>query len=365
MRIILAIVLVAHALIHFAGTAKAFGWGTFPALTPISKPMGLGWLVGGIALLASVAVMGTRWFWVSGLVALVVSQGLILGAWRDAKFGTLANVLLLLAVGYGFAHLGPWSLPAEFRRASREVLAQAAPTSIVTEAELVSLPAPVQRYLRFTESIGQPRIRNFRAFFTGRLRGGRDEPWMNATIEQVSSWGATPARLFLIDAVMKGLPVDVLHRFTDADATFRVRLLSLVTMVNARGPELTRAETVTIFNDLCFLAPTSLLDPSVRFEPIDDRSVRAFFTRGQQTVSAELRFDDRGALIDFVSDDRLRASSDGTRFTPMRWSTPFVDYQRFGTRTLAANGEARWAEPAGAFTYAEFRLERIDFNVAE
>ena len=35
----------------------------------------------------------------------------------------------------------------------------------------------------------------------------------------------------------------------------RVRLLSLIPMVDASGPDLRRKETVTVFNDLCLLAP--------------------------------------------------------------------------------------------------------------
>jgi hypothetical protein len=65
----------------------------------------------------------------------------------------------------------------------------------------------------------------------------------------------TPRRFFLMNARMKGLPVDVLHAFDVNGATMRVRLLSVRTMVDAKGVELTHAETVTLFNDLCVCAP--------------------------------------------------------------------------------------------------------------
>jgi len=76
--------------------------------------------------------------------------------------------------------------------------------------------------------------------------------------EQYNFYLGIPSRLFFMDATMKGLPVDVFHRFVGSAATFRVRLLSLITMVSAKGPVMDRGETVTLFNDMCVLAPSLL-----------------------------------------------------------------------------------------------------------
>ena len=92
----------------------------------------------------------------------------------------------------------------------------------------------------------------------------------------------TPQRFFMMDARMKGLPVDVLHVFDHDGATMRVRLLSVRSMVDAKGPALTHAETVTLFNDLCCLAPGALLSPDITWESIDRLHRRSMFRpRGQ------------------------------------------------------------------------------------
>jgi len=75
-----------------------------------------------------------------------------------------------------------------------------------------------------------------------------------------------------------------------------------------------QGETVTVFNDLCLLAPAGLLDAPIVWQTIDSRHVRSAFTRGAHTVTAVLVFNDAYELIDFISDDRLRASPDGRRF---------------------------------------------------
>jgi hypothetical protein len=123
-----------------------------------------------------------------------------------------------------------------------------------------------------------------------------------------------------------------------------------------------RSEAVTLFNDMCLLAPGTLVDPRVTWQTIDSRSVRARFTNGQQTIAAVLEFDDTGRLTNFVSDDRSRSSPDGKTFTSLRFSTPVRDYRAFGAVRLASHGDARWHLPGGEFTYGEFDLEEIAFN---
>lgn len=125
-----------------------------------------------------------------------------------------------------------------------------------------------------------------------------------------------------------------------------------------------RSETVTLFNDLAILAPPALLDPALRWAPVHPLAVRATLTRGAETVSAVLEFNEAGELVDFVSDDRMQASPDGTRFTARRWSTPLRAYRAFGARRLASHGEARWHAPEAAFVYIELDLIDVAYNQA-
>lgn len=361
MRVALTVLLVVHGLLHLMGFAKAFGLAALPQLTvPIPRPVGLLWLAAAL-LMVTTAAAPPRLAWAFGLAALVASQPAIVSSWSDARYGTLANVAVLLAVVYGFAAHGPLGLRAVYARDVAALGASRAQRE-VTEADLTGLPEPVRRYLRVTGSVGQPRAERVRARWRGRIRGGASDPWMPLEAEQHNTFGASPARLFLMDATMKGLPVDIYHRFVGAAATFRVRLLSLVPMVDARGPEMNRAETVTLFNDLCVLAPPALLDAPIRWEPVDARTARGVFTRGSVAVSAELRFNEAGELVDFVSDDRLRASPDGKTFTRRRWSTPLRDYRAYGARRLASRGEARWHDGAGSYSYVELELREVTFN---
>lgn len=364
MRWVFVVLIGVHGLIHVLGFAKAFGVAELPQLTqPISKGMGVVWLGAAVALLTTAVLFvgAPRAWWAVGFGALLLSQIVIISSWGDAKLGTIANVVVLVGVVYGFASRGPLSFHAEYRREVRERLAHLVSPPLVTEADLTLLPEPVQRYLRLTGAVGQPQVHHFRATWSGRIRATANDPWMAFTAEQYN-FIEEPARFFLMDATRSGLPVDVFHEFSGDHATMRVRLLSLVPLVDAGGPEVDRAETVTLFNDLCLLAPAALIDPGIRWEVLDARSVRAHYTVGSNTISAVLWFNDIGELVNFVSDDRLAASPNGTEFTQRPWSTPVKDYRSFGARRVSTRGEGRWHPPEGEFAYLEIELVDLQTN---
>lgn len=360
------VVLVLHGLIHLLGFAKAFGYAELTQLTrPISRGLGVLWLLAALLMLTTAGAAWFRpgWWWALGALALLASQGVIAASWSDAKFGTVANGLLLLGVLYGFASRGPWSLRAEFERCLQSQGLVVPTSPLLVEADLASLPEPVQRYVRRSGALGQPRIRSFRAIWTGRIRGSATDPWMAFTAEQVNTVDP-PQRFFKMDAVRSGLPVDVLHAFDERGATMRVRLLSALTLVDAKGPEMTRAETVTLFNDLCVLAPGALVSPLIAWEPVDGSTARARFTLRANTIRAEVRFNAAGELVDFVSDDRAAGSADGRTFTRLRWSTPLREYAQVGPARVATRGDAVWHPVGGAWAYGEFQLLSLAYNVA-
>ncbi len=356
--------LVLHGLIHFLGFAKAFGLADLSQLTqPISRTLGVLWLAAGAGLLATALLLlrGSSYWWAVGFAGVVLSQAVILSSWSDAKFGTVANVIVLVGVVYGFASDGPLGFRSAYLREVRERLEQPVSPQPVTEADLAALPEAVRRYLRLTGAVGQPRVDHFRATWKGRIRASANDPWMAFTAQQHNFPGEA-ARFFFMDATRAGLPVDVFHAFQGHSASMRVRLLSLVPLVNASGPEMDQTETVTLFNDLCLLAPGALIDPAIRWEELDARSVHAHYTVGSNTISAVLTFNGAGELVDFVSDDRFRASSDGRHFARQRWSTPVGDYRSFGPRRASTRGEGRWHSPEGEFVYIDLELLDLEIN---
>jgi len=367
MRFLLLVLILTHGAIHLMGFAKAFDFGDLRQLTqPISRPVGLLWLLCSLGLITSGIVLIIKpdiWLWVAA-PAVLLSQALIFSSWRDAKFGTLANVILLVPLAAAVLEARPESFRNQYRAAVREGLARSVDMPLVTEADLQPLPAPVQQYLRYTGALGKPRVQNFRALFAGRFRNGFKSRWAPFRAEQYDFFDQ-PTRFFWMRSSLFGLPAQGLHVFRDSIATMRIKVASLFRVVDAQGPQMNQGETVTLFNDLCLMAPACLIDTQrIHWSSAGPLDARARFTHGGVTISALLSFNQAGELTNFVSNDRFM-SDDGQRYTSYPWSTPVRDYREIDGRRLPSYGEAIWLTPEGQFSYGEFHLLEIEYNLRQ
>ena len=247
------------------------------------------------------------------------------------------------------------------RRAAAQQL-PAATAAALTPADIAALPAPVQRYLHRSGAIGKPPVRCFHVVWDAEMFKAPGQKGMPGPAEQFDVV-QPPRRLFFMSTRLFGLPVAVLHDYAGATASMRVRVASLVNMVDRQGADLARIETVTLLNDLCFLSPSALAGPQFVWQAVDDRHAQVTFNSGTHTVRATLVFDDRGDLVNFHSDDRGEAQSDGTP-QRLRWSTPMRDIREFQGRRVPTRGQAIWHRPEGEFVYGRFLLRSIRFDEA-
>jgi hypothetical protein len=362
MRFVLASLIALHALLHLLATAKAFGWAEVNQLrAPITGTAGALWLVAAVLLLIAAAGvgLGARWWWYPALPGVVLSQALIVSAWSDGKFGTLANVIIAIPLLVVALDSRASSFRSRFAHDRDVLLARATrPAPLVTDADLAPLPPLMQTYLRRVGAVGRPRVRNLRVIFTAQMRGSATAPWMQATATQYEFFDR-PARLFHMNATRAGVPFDVLHEYVDGAATFRVRIAGLYPMVDKQGPGITHDETVTLMNDVLVMAPAAVLELPFTFETTGDRTLRATFRNAGFTVSAALTFDAAGDLVGFISADRAHDREGGAA----SWSTPISGYRVVDGIRVGARGDANWIEPTGEWTYGRFEIASIAYNV--
>jgi len=238
---------------------------------------------------------------------------------RGVATGVLGALLvaLLVPAAYALAERRSSSLGSRFRSDVTQALATRRPAPLVTEADLAPLPPVVAGYLRYAKVLGKPRVTSLVAHFHGQIRTKPDGGWLDFRAEQ-HNFDAPRARYFYIESSLLGLPFKAYHRYVNGAATMEVRVASLIDVVDARGPEMNVSETVTMLNDMCVLAPAMLIDPSIVWQPLDARSVRATFENAGHRVSAVLLFDEGGALASFYSDDRYQ-TADGKDYRRYRW----------------------------------------------
>lgn len=273
----------------------------------------------------------------------------------------IVGVLVLAGIGVVMGMRR--GLGAEYTRRRAAMLAAVAEAPpLLTEALIVPLPLPVQRYLRVCRWVGKPLPRSVQVDFDATMFSQPGAAGMHGPAVQLDRFDL-PRRLFFMRTRMAGLPVAVLHDYRGDTASMQVRLASLFDVVDLQGDVLARTETVTLLNDLCFFAPAWLVDARLSWRTVDDRRCGVEFTQGPHRVSAELEFNGDGELVNFHSDDRGALQKDGS-LRLLHWSTPMRDYCEFDGRRVATRGDAVYRYPEGDFAYGRFMLQQIRFDVA-
>ena len=363
LRWLFLLLLLMHALIHLIGFVKAFEWIEMTQFTKtLPRWAGLVWLLATCMLLFSLiryAFQQPDWIWWAWSGAFL-SQLLIISAWSDARYGTLANVLIVIVA------LASWSekhFEDTFRSDVQRSMQRIKNTQQSTPAIIPGtdhLPPAVARYLQLTESTHAPSIWNARITFEGRMRS-KTRDWFFFTSEQYNFFDQ-PERFFFMKARMFGLPVAGYHRYQNGEASMLIKLLSIIPVVDLSSEELDQSETVTFFNDLCLMVPAALRETEVTWQSSAEQ-ITATFQDGHHSIKAQLLFDEEGWLKNFISEDRYDVSGDQAK--QLRFSTPVHGYDQIGDYTLMARGDAIWHYPDGPFTYGKFLVQKINYNVME
>lgn len=234
-------------------------------------------------------------------------------------------------------------------------------TEVLTEKDLAHLPEPVKKYILLTGFVGKEKVSNVFLKGSGKIRSSEKSGWMHFTSEQYNFF-ESPFRAFYIRALKMGVPVVGLHLYKNETATMVIKLLNLFKVVDAKGPEMNQAETVTILNDMCFMTLGCLINKNIEWEIMGTNQVKATFTNGQITVSAILTFDDEGKLVNFLSFDRFE-TADGKIYHNFPWETPVTEYKTVNGYHLPSKANVIYKRPEGDFCYLVFNLENIQFNV--
>ncbi|MFC0877862.1 DUF6544 family protein [Saccharicrinis sp. FJH2] len=237
-------------------------------------------------------------------------------------------------------------------------------TSILTEQDMTHLPDIVKKYLKYVGAVGKEKVLTLRAECSGGIRNDPRAPFMKIKAVQYNFYNDNPARLFYIVAKKIGLSAKVAHIYRNETASMKGKLLGIFTIVDAKGEEANKAETVTVFNDICLLAPALLISKNIEWSVIDSLTVKAKYTNRKISIEAKLFFDNNGRLINFTSKDRYE-TKDGKVFYNYPWQTPVIEYKIINELYLPSKIKTIFIHPDIEFCYGEFEVDKIEYNCLE
>jgi Family of unknown function (DUF6920) len=271
-------------------------------------------------------------------------------------FTTLAIVLFGAVAGVFIADQAfDRSVQREVSDLAARNLAPPAPDPTV----LQTLPAPVQRYLRFAVPAGRAPVRSAVLVHGGEFRTDLQGSWMPM---QASEHFFTGRPAFVWHAHMRmfpGLWLVVTDTYADGQGTVNGRLMGALPIVGLAGPKVDVAALQRFLAEAPWL-PTALIpSPWLRWEAMDDSHARAIIADGAIGTNVVFSFDADGRITGMET-ERYRDVGGKEMLTP--WVGRFGDYRRFGDLMAPAYGEVSWRIEGKDYPYVRVRVTDIRYD---
>ncbi len=364
MRIALLILIVIHGIIHLFGFFKAFGISEFNAIThSISKSYGVVWLLVfflfGLTVILN--LIQSDYWWLSGFLAVILSQLLIINYWSNAKFGTLVNLIILMAVLIGYSS---FSFRQKIQEERIHMFANTLTQNreVVTEQALRDLPAIVQKWMRANGILGKEVITNVHLTQEVQLKMKPEQStWNPGTAKQYFTIHP-PAFHWAINTEMNSiLSVVGRDQFKEGKGEMLIKLWSLIPVADAKHEEKVNQATLQRFLAEIVWFPTAALSPYLTWERIDDHSARAVMDYKGTKGSGVFHFNKDGGFEKFVA-MRFQNSSDSK---PTQWTVKATKTEIRNGILIPVECEASWKLENGEWTWLKLKIRDIQYDVKD
>jgi hypothetical protein len=359
-RVLLIILIAIHGLIHLMGFVKAFNLAEIKELTqPVSKGAGVFWLLAFILFTVTLLQFffaNDRW-WLTGMIAVILSQLLIITAWGDAKFGTIANILLLPVL---LVAMGEYRFHRTTSSEISEIFASSRPSAAPGENSITNLPLPVANWIRHSGAMNQPKIETVRLRQKARMKMKPEQTeWTKASAVQYFTVNP-PAFLWKVGLeMMPMVPVTGRDKFVDGHGEMQINLLSLVPVVDVRNDEKIHSAALQRFLSEIIWFPSAALMPYVQWREIDAYRVEATMTWNGSQGACTFVFSEQG---DLVSLHAMRYMGSGSDAKLLPWNIRVHEIGEFNGIRVPIKCTVSWQLDDGPWDWLELDITEIEYN---
>jgi len=350
-----------HGLIHFMGFAKAFNYGNITALTKeIAKPAGVAWLVAAF-LFAAAAILflfkKDSWS-IIAVVAVILSQLMIITSWRDAKFGTIANIIIVLAAVPAMAAM---YFNTMVNKEVQTMFARVAYTSnyVITNDRLTDLPPVVKKWLTHSGVVGKQSINIIRLKQKGLLKLKPDAKWIPF---KACEYFTVEDPAFVWKAEVSMMPLITLYArdmLKDGEGALLIKAVALVPVAKgSNSDKINSATVIRYLSEICWF-PAAALSNYIKWETVDSRSAKATMSYKGHTVSGIFTFNEAGDLISFMANRYYGSGEDATL---EKWLITVTGYKEFSGIRIPYKNTVTWKLKTGDFTWADIEVTEMEFN---
>lgn len=364
MKLGLTILIAIHGIIHLFGFLKAFELSEFNAIAhPVSKTFGLIWLLAFVLFaITLVSMLYTfNYWWAVGTVALVISQILIFNYWSDAKFGTIANVVILFATIIGYSTFQFKNKISEERTQMFEN-AKNTDQKIIAKESISGLPKSVQKWLINSGVIGKEAVFNVHLVQDLQLKMKEDQKeWNLAEADQYFTT-QPPAFNWNINMRMNSV-INVVGRdkFENGNGDMLIKMFSLIPIADASNNKKVNEASLQRYLAEIVWFPSAALSPYITWEPIDDQSAKAIMSFQGTKGTGTFRFDNNGNFLRFTA---MRFKDAGDK-EPKLWTVNSIKIEERNGIKIPVECEAKWKIENQDWTWLKLKITDIEYNIKE
>jgi hypothetical protein len=360
MKHVFAIMVCIHAIMHLIGFGQAFYFSDVSKQAlGISKPIGALWLLTFMLFTATLSAFlnNKRWFYIA-FAAIVLSQILILLEWKDAKFGSIVNFIILLM---SLSAFGNYRFQKMVQKESKDLLEQihASYSIIITKKDLVQVPEIIQRWLSNSGVVGTEKIAIVQLKQKGLLRTKPTSKWVPFVATQIFN-AETPA--FIWSTKLEAMPLlETVGRdkFVNGQGEMLIKLAALIPVVNERDNEkIDQGTMIRFLSELCWF-PSAALNDYVSWESIDETSAKATFTMKNKSVSVIFKFSEEGKLVAIEAQRYFGGKKDATL---EKWLVEIMDYKVFNGIEIPNKCRVIWKLKDGDFNWLNLEITDLEYN---
>ncbi len=361
MKYLFSTLIFLHGAIHLLGFVKAFNLAPIQQLSVnISKTAGLTWLLVFVLFVISGIACLTRYQWWSilAILAVIFSTFLTILVWKDAKFATIPNVIILVVAGFSLSQL---AFNKKVANEIAQIFEQTAgfQTSIVTTEQLTELPSPVAKWLKVSGVVGKEEIHSVWLSQKAQMKmKPEQEKWNDATAEQYFSI-QNPAFVWKVKMNMSPfIKIAGRDKFVDGKGEMQIKLFSLLNIVNEKGVKMDEGTLQRYLGEIVWF-PTAALSPHISWEEIDAFSAKATMDYKGTKGSGTFHFNENG---DFVRYSALRYKGNEPDASRYEWVIDVNEHAVMNGVKIPIKMTATWKLDEGDWTWLKLQIKEIKYN---
>jgi len=223
-------------------------------------------------------------------------------------------------------------------------------------SDLITLPAPVQNYLKQSIPDGYPIIRTVELRHGGYFRTKPNGKWWPIKGEEYFQTNR-PNYLWIADVSPNPIIwLKARDKYTNGQGEVLVRLYSALTVSKTNDDKVSQSALIRFAGEMPWFPTTFAANPYLRWEPINDHSARAILSDKDQQVSVTYYFNEDNEIERFFTNDRFYED------TKQDYTGYYRKYQEINGIRIPTEVKVEWNLPGGDFSYAHFILSSIVYN---